>query len=225
MSKSEDAYQQLCRDIEYGGLTPGDLFTEAELSEHLAIGRTPLREALQRLTREHIVSVGGRVGIQIPPLSVDDQLDRLEVRRALECLTVALSAERASNEDLQALTKVQELLKPTHDVHEYLDLLRETQDRILSYTKNTYLQEAMKPLLLLSRRFWRANLNLFDENVAQGKQCHLKIIEAILDRDSHQAQQAALELNNYLIDFTLDVARKQASVMRNGDWLFSRPKN
>lgn len=222
MNKSEYAYQQLCREIEYGDLAPGDLFTEAELSERLKIGRTPLREALQRLTREHIISVGGRAGIQIPPLSVDDQLGRLEVRRALECLTVALSAERASDSDLQALRSIEVELKPTNEAIEYLKLLRKTQELILSCTGNSYLQEAMKPLLLLSRRFWRAHLELFGETVALGKQHHLEIINAILCRDSNEAQQAVLGLNDYLIDFTLDVAKKQASVVRDGDLLFIR---
>lgn len=222
VSKSDDAYQQLCRDIEFGDLAPGDLFTEADLSERLRIGRTPLREALQRLTREHIISVRGRAGIQIPPLSVDDQLGRLEVRRALECLTVALSTERASVSDLRALKDIEGALKPANEANEYLELLRKTQELILSYTGNAYLQEAMKPLLLLSRRFWRAHLDLFDESVTLGKQHHLEIIKAILRRDSTHAQQAALGLNDYLIDFTLDVAKKQASIVRNGEWLFSR---
>lgn len=224
MSKSEDAYMQLCHDIEFGELAAGDVFTESDLSNRLGIGRTPLREALQRLTREHIISVGGRAGIQIPPLSVDDQLGRLEVRRALECLTVALSAERASDKDLQDLLGIKNALAQVTEPHRYLGLLRQTQELILQHTGNSYLQEAMKPLLLLSRRFWRAYLKYFDESVAHGKQHHLIIIDAILRRDAATAQEAALGLNDYLVDFTLGVAKKQASIVRKGDAFFhSRP--
>ena len=214
MSKSEDAYIQLCHDIEFGELAAGDVFTESDLSNRLGISRTPLREALQRLTR----------GIQIPPLSVDDQLGRLEVRRALECLTVALSAERASDKDLQDLLGIKNALAQVTEPHRYLGLLRQTQELILQHTGNSYLQEAMKPLLLLSRRFWRAYLKYFDESVAHGKQHHLIIIDAILRRDAATAQEAALGLNDYLVDFTLGVAKKQASIVRKGDAFFhSRP--
>ena len=88
MNKSEEAYARLTQKIETGELPPGAILSEADLIDVAETGRTPLREAVQRLIRDHWLLVGGGRGLQVPPISVDDQLERLEVRRSLEALAV-----------------------------------------------------------------------------------------------------------------------------------------
>ena len=91
MNKSEEAYARLTQKIETGELPPGAILSEAALIDAAETGRTPLREAVQRLIRDHWLLAGGGRGLQVPPISVDDQLERLEVRRSLEALAVGLA--------------------------------------------------------------------------------------------------------------------------------------
>ena len=64
-------------------LEPGEVLSEGALSETLRIGRTPVREALQRLAREGLVTVLPRRGVLVSEFNVKRQLRMLEVRREL----------------------------------------------------------------------------------------------------------------------------------------------
>src|SRR5215467_12551061 len=89
---TERAYRQLEEQIVTLRLKPGDFLSEYALSASLGIGRTPIREALQRLAREGLVIVLPRKAIIVTETDPRRQLLVLEVRRLLE----GASAERAS---------------------------------------------------------------------------------------------------------------------------------
>ena len=83
-NKTDVAYNQLERMIIFRELEPGSMVSEKQLAEGMDLGRTPVREALQRLSYERMVEIHARRGIQIPPISVESQLKILEVRRDIE---------------------------------------------------------------------------------------------------------------------------------------------
>lgn len=83
-----------------GSLEPGSMVSERSLIELTGFGRTPVREAIQRLALSHMLRIHPNRGIEIPAASVEDQLSRLDVRRATEVLAVTLACERATQEDL-----------------------------------------------------------------------------------------------------------------------------
>ena len=64
-------------------LRPGSMISENQLSEQLGCGRTPIREALQRLKFEGFVEIHARRGVLVAPIDVVKQLELLEVRRPL----------------------------------------------------------------------------------------------------------------------------------------------
>src|SRR5678815_698562 len=96
-SLTDRAYAELEEMIVTLKLAPGAAVSEAELSSHLGIGRTPIREALQRLARERLVVILPRRGIIVSQVDVRSQLRLLEVRREIERL-VARSAAREATE-------------------------------------------------------------------------------------------------------------------------------
>ena len=96
-SLTDRAYLHLEQMIVTLRLRPGSAVSEAELSERLGIGRTPIREALHRLARERLVVILPRRGIIVSDINVNTQLRLLEVRRVVECL-VARSAARRSDQ-------------------------------------------------------------------------------------------------------------------------------
>ena len=87
-SLAEGAYRALEEMIVTRQLRPGSMLSENQLSEQLGCGRTPIREALQRLKFEGYVEIHPRRGVLVAPIDVLKQLELLEVRRPLENLVV-----------------------------------------------------------------------------------------------------------------------------------------
>ena len=102
LSLTEQAYRQIEERIVTLRLEPGEVLSEASLSLELGIGRTPIREALQRLAREGLVNILPRRGILVSDINVRNQLELLAVRREVERLMARLCAVRASQEEKNA---------------------------------------------------------------------------------------------------------------------------
>src|SRR5277367_6085233 len=73
-SLTERAYRELEEQIVTLRLAPGSPVSEASLSKRLGIGRTPVREALQRLARERLVVILPRRGILVSEVNVRTQM-------------------------------------------------------------------------------------------------------------------------------------------------------
>ena len=98
LSQTGSAYAQLESMIIFEQLESGAMYSEKQLADMLDMGRTPIREALQKLAWEQMVNIYPRRGIQIPNLTVEKQLKLLEVRRPIEALCAGLAAEKATRE-------------------------------------------------------------------------------------------------------------------------------
>ena len=97
-SLTDIPYDAIQRMIVTGTLGPHQLISESELGRELDCGRTPIREALQRLKFEGFVEVLPRRGILVTAADVNGQLELLEMRRPLEKLVVTLASRRAKPE-------------------------------------------------------------------------------------------------------------------------------
>lgn len=210
MTKSEEAYNYLASLIEQGLLVPGASYTESSLIELSGFGRTPLREAVQRLIRDHLVSAPAGAGIMVPSMSVDDQLGRLEIRRSLEALAVVLASQRAFGKELGQLESLREKLIDQVDIKDYLEVLRQTHWLICTAAHNDYLADIMRPLHVLSRRFWAMNLTNAEAEIELGKKLHSVLLDAMVRRDAVGAQEASIKLNDYLVESALAVAMRRA---------------
>jgi len=78
----DNVYESLRADILTCRLAPGDDMREQELAERYAVSRQPVREALLRLEREHLVTVQPRQGYRVNPISLSDARDLLRFRLA-----------------------------------------------------------------------------------------------------------------------------------------------
>ena len=109
---TDRAYETLEELIVTLRLAPGDVISETALSDRLDIGRTPVREALQRLAREGLVKILPRKGILVTEINPRSQLLLLEVRRELERLhNVSYQEIRLAAECHRQVRKL-----PTHRV-------------------------------------------------------------------------------------------------------------
>src|SRR6266404_1673466 len=98
---TEQAYRQIEELIVTLRLKPGEILSEQSLAASIEIGRTPIREALQRLALEGLVVILPRKGILVSEINPHSQLRVLEARREIERLLSRVSAERATEEEKQ----------------------------------------------------------------------------------------------------------------------------
>lgn len=213
MTKSQAAYQKLADMIETGQLEAGVVLSEAQLMEIVEIGRTPLREAVQRLSRDHLVKLrsgSGLSGIEVPSLSVDEQLSRLEVRRSLETLAIGLACQRAGEEQLFRIAEHAEVLEGISGVAEYVAGVRRSQALICDAAGNDYLTDAMTPLQGLSRRFWLAHIVDEATEVGTGREHYVSSLRAVVGRDGDRARSGIRALHDHLVDSALAVAGRRA---------------
>src|SRR5690606_25845137 len=93
------AYERLEEAIVTLRLPPGTIVSELTLSNMLDIGRTPIREAIQRLAREHLLQVLPQRGLLVPQIDLRKQLRLLETRREVERLICRSAARRATPDE------------------------------------------------------------------------------------------------------------------------------
>jgi len=209
-AKADQAYREIERLIVFGEVKPGSLISEAVLMEQTGLGRTPVREALQRLARNRLVEIHPNRGVLIPPTSVETQLRLLELRRVLEALAVRLASHCATEADRTAMRDMVELLgRDGFTLAEYAETVKGTHDLIVSGAHNEYLADAMAPLQGLSRRFWFGHVVNEATEIKTGAALHSAILRSILDRDPDAAEAASHELNDYLVEFAYATLRRE----------------
>src|SRR5438046_5049817 len=110
-SRSELAYVRILERIVSLEMPPGSVVNEARLQEELGIGRTPIREALQRLARENLVRSVPHRGTFVTDVNINDLARITEVRLVLEAHAARLAAEKLSAIDREAMGELLELLQ------------------------------------------------------------------------------------------------------------------
>ena len=154
-SQAEQAYGILEHLLVTLELAPGAVVSEAQLNDHVGLGRTPVREAMQRLAHQGLIRVMPRKGLLITPVDADALLQVLEARRPLERQTVRLAALKARDEQRSALAAIARSLTVSHDrPDEFLRLEVELDDMLDTCAANPYLSSALAPLRTHCRRFW-----------------------------------------------------------------------
>jgi len=99
-SQAEKAYRGLLEEIVSLRLAPGEVLVEEALCERLSLGRTPVREALQRLAALRLVIIIPRKGVMVSDINITDLREIYEVRAPLEGVAAALAAERWGGHEL-----------------------------------------------------------------------------------------------------------------------------
>src|SRR5207237_3796488 len=111
-SQGEEAYARILERIVSLEMPPGSVVNEARLRDELGIGRTPIREALQRLARENLVRSIPHRGTFVTDVNITDLARITEVRVVLESHAARLAAEKLTTSDREAIDGLLALLGP-----------------------------------------------------------------------------------------------------------------
>jgi DNA-binding GntR family transcriptional regulator len=201
---TEQAYRRIEEQIVTLRLKPGDVLSEHMLSASFQIGRTPIREALQRLAREGLITILPRKGILVSDINPRSQLLVLEVRREIERLLSRAGAERATKEQraqLQEIAHGMDRAAKTNNDLEFMRLDRELNRLMIDCAHNDFAARSMKLLQGLSRRFWYMHYR----EAADLPLCarlHANQARAISQGNSEAAARASDKLMDYVETFT-----------------------
>ena len=203
-SLTDRAYAEIEEMIVTLRLAPGSAISESDLSAHLGIGRTPIREALQRLARERLVSICPRRGIIVTEINVASQLRLLATRRELERLIARSAARRATADErdrFRALAAAFEAAAKANDDVTFMRIDRDFNVLCSAASHNEFAAGAMSLMHSLSRRFWYLHYKQAADMPLTAK-LHADIARAIAAGDEERAAKASDRLLNLIEKFT-----------------------
>ena len=184
-SLSAAAYQHIKQKIVSLEMPPGSVIDRTQLGEELGLGRTPIREALQRLALEKLVTIVPRRGMFVTDIGITDLQRLFEVRLQLEGLAARLAARRGTDAHWQQMA---DLLAEVPD--ETIELDNEAwihideafHQVIYEASENQFLQDILSTLYALSLRLWYFFLPEIG-NMRQAILEHEHILEALRQGD------------------------------------------
>ena len=194
----ESVYESLRRMIQVGELMPGSRLTEIDLALKLKVSRTPLREALNRLERDGLVTNKPRHGYFVTVFELKTLEVAFEVRELLDAHAAALAAGKIGREDKDQLRSLvrqcDELSKrknrPTEDFIEEMRLGFEIHRIIARASGNGYLSDSLTKIFDKFQHFvWIELLWLNEWEVARNE--HAAIVEAVCSGDGAKAAELA----------------------------------
>jgi DNA-binding GntR family transcriptional regulator len=191
-SLSDQAYYRIRELIVTLELAPGSPVTERELMERLALGRTPIREALQALARECLVEVYPRRGMFVSGVDVRDLAGLSEVRLTLEPRAARLAAERATDADRATITvllKELDHVRDKPDERALIDLDQRIHRHIYECTHNPFLAATLNEYYVLTLRIWFLALDRVTR-LEDAVREHRELLRAIRAGSAERAEEA-----------------------------------
>lgn len=193
------AYRILERMVVTLEMAPGSVTTEGALVDRLGLGRTPVREAIQRLGWEGLVEVRPRAGLAVAPLHAGDWQKVLEARRGVEVILARAAARFATDHAAarfhDALMAMQKAVV-TGNVVAFLEADKLLDEAIAEAADNPFAARLAAPLQTHSRRFWFRYQA--DSGLAEAAEGHVGMIRAIIEGDEEGAGHAAGRLMDLL---------------------------
>jgi DNA-binding GntR family transcriptional regulator len=202
-SLTERAYRELEERIVTLQLAPGAVVTEASLAAMLGIGRTPIREALQRLARERLVTILPRRGILVAEENLTTELRLLELRREVERLLARSAARRAGAEQRRRFGEIaagmEQAARGGDDIG-FMRLDRDFNLLMLDAARNEFAAAAMTLMHGLSRRFWYIHYRAVAD-LPLAARLHAEVARAVAAGDAAAAAGASDRLVDYIEAF------------------------
>ena len=188
-------FNTLRQAILRGELKPGERLMEIQLANKLGVSRTPIREALRKLELEGLVNMVPRKGAEVADITEKSLRDVLEVRKALEELSVQLACEKITEEEIEELKRVAERFKDTlndQDVTKIAEADVAFHDVIYTATDNQKLSLLLNNLREQMYRY-RVEYLKKEEAYPQLIAEHEELIDNISKRNKEEATRIMCE--------------------------------
>jgi DNA-binding GntR family transcriptional regulator len=183
---------EIQRAIVEGDIAPGSKISEPELARRFDLSRAPLREALARLERCHLIERIPNAGARVVTLSTTGLLALYQLRENLEGLACKLAAEHMTDAEITEVRQLLDQHLTSQRVREGESYYQEAGDldfhyRVILGSKNSYLINILCDELYYLVRMYRVQLGMNGPRVSRAFDEHKAIINAIANRDGELA--------------------------------------
>ena len=193
LSLNEQAYQAFKHKLITLRYKPGEYLNTAQVMNDLAMGRTPVNQAVHRLATEGLLQIIPRKGVMVSPLSIDDALELIEVRMVNETLCLQLASRKATASDIVSLRQINQQIAAASEARDRVQVMlldREFHQRLADIAGNSRLSDILSVIHAQAQRFWATTLSSeshMQEVIAE----HAGIIDALEKGDTERAAEAA----------------------------------
>jgi DNA-binding GntR family transcriptional regulator len=185
-------YQTLRREIASGSLPPGHRLHQAEIAQQLGTSRTPVREALARLTADHLVEFQPNRGFFVATMSEERTRAAVEVRILFEPVVARLAAERQPPEPLARMRAAIDAEQSATDPWSAYEASRAFHLALADASDNEFLQRMAAQLWSadLGRPLYQAYVSLEGSDWIPGDaEEHSAILRAVIAGDGELAER------------------------------------
>ena len=182
------AYNRIKQDILEGRLDPEKRLTEAMLSEQLGISRSPIREALNSLATEGLITIESRRGASLRRFSRKEMNDLYDLRKLLEmqaALTVEITPKLISTLE-DSVGRTQDYLND----NKKLEFIEEDMFFHSEIAKATHSQPLVSVLENIQNQIWLCRCSTYNLSASGAPQAHRSIVEALKRGDRSAAKKA-----------------------------------
>jgi len=196
---SEEAYHQIKEKIITLDLAPSSVINEQALMKNLGLGRTPIREALQRLDAEGLVHIVPRRGMFVTDISITDLQEIFEVRIVMAGFCARLAARRITPQQIAPMEAVLRDLEHVQSVDSIalMDIDKRFQRILYQAADNKFLTDALERLYDSGLRLWHLVLHRLGD-VRDAIEQHREVLEALKARDEKMAESL---IQQHIADF------------------------
>ncbi|WP_445429084.1 GntR family transcriptional regulator [Alishewanella sp. HL-SH05] len=192
VTAADRVLQEMQRAIVEGDIAPGSKISEPELAKRFDLSRAPLREALARLERCHLIERIPNAGARVVKLSTEGLISLYQLREELEGLACRLAATQMTDAEIAEMQALLDQHLSTQRVREGESYYQEAGDldfhyRIILGSKNPYLINILTDELYHLMRMYRVQLGMNGPRVSRAFDEHKAIINAIANRDGELA--------------------------------------
>jgi DNA-binding GntR family transcriptional regulator len=187
-SLADDVYWTLRREIIHGALRPNVPLVEADIAEWLKVSRTPVRESMQRLAVDGLI-ISRRRRWFVYEHSRDEVVELYEIRAALEGYAARLACQRATDEQLDEISKCRTAtISADGGQRERVMVNERFHDLVIAAANNRRLADLIERNRLFHFNYRIASLYTpADLEISSGQ--HLDLLRAVCARDAETAEQ------------------------------------
>ncbi|CAB0150175.1 putative D-xylose utilization operon transcriptional repressor [Pseudidiomarina piscicola] len=192
ITASDRVLYEIQRAIVEGDIAAGSKISEPELAKRFDVSRAPLREALARLERCHLIERTPNAGARVVTLTPAGLISLYQIREELEGLACRLAAEQMPIEEINELAALLDQHLSSQRVREGESYYQEAGDldfhyRVILGSKNSYLINMLCDELYYLVRMYRVQMGMNGPRVSRAFDEHKAILNAIANRDGELA--------------------------------------
>jgi len=187
-------FDKIREDILIGKYASGEKIVEAKLAEELGVSRTPVREALKQLELDGLVDNIPNRGVIVKGISKQDIQDIYTIRIAIEGIAVKWAIERMTDDDLNKLKEIYELMEfftYKKDIEKFAELNTQFHEAIYNATKSRYLEHVLTDFQYFIKTTRYKSLKTTGR-LNSALQEHKEILDALIKKDVDEAKKAII---------------------------------